>query len=269
MKEIIFVKKTVDFSKNLHIDLIKKLLVFDEVDSTNSTAKELAQAGAEEGTVVIARKQHHGRGRFNRIWQSPEGGVYLSIILRPKKSTEKISLLSFVAALAVVKTIESYSLHTTIKWPNDTRVNGKKIAGILLESEIKGDEIIYVVVGIGINLNTDKKHLSPDIQPQSTSMSHELGAPIDYHEFLRTFFIHFEKTYLLFVDRHFDKIINEWKSHTDTLGKTIHVQTSTETLQGLAFDIDPQGFLLLRTENGEIKKILSGDCLYMNELDHT
>jgi BirA family transcriptional regulator, biotin operon repressor / biotin---[acetyl-CoA-carboxylase] ligase len=269
MKETIFVKKTVDFSKNLHIDFIKKLFVFDEVNSTNSTAKEFAQAGAEEGTIVIAQTQHFGRGRFDRIWQSPEGGVYLSIILRPKICTEKISLLPLVAALAVARTITLYGLHTTIKWPNDVQVNGKKIAGILLESEIKEHEVIYVVVGIGINLNIDRKDLTSDIQPRSTSMLHELVSPVDYHEFLRTFFIQFERVYSLFVDHQFEKITDEWKTHTDTLGKKIRVQTSTGTLQGLAFDIDPQGFLLLRTENGEIKKILSGDCLYMNELDHT
>ena len=269
MKETTFVKKTVDFSKNLNIDLVKKLFVFDELDSTNSTAKELAQAGAEEGTVVIARTQHHGRGRFDRIWQSPDGGVYLSFILRPRISAEKTSLLPFVAALALTKTIESYGLHATIKWPNDVRVNGKKIAGILLESEIKGHAIIYVVVGIGMNLNIDRKDLSPDIQPRSTSMFHELDLPVDYHEFLRTFFTQFERVYSLFVDQKYDRIIDEWKTHTDTFGKTIRVQTSTETLQGIAFDIDPSGFLLLRTEMGEIKKILSGDCLYMNELDHT
>jgi BirA family biotin operon repressor/biotin-[acetyl-CoA-carboxylase] ligase len=269
MKETIFVKKTVDFSKNLNIDLVKKLLVFDELDSTNSTAKEFAQANAEEGTVVIARTQQHGRGRFDRIWQSPEGGVYLSIILRPKKSTEKISLLPFVAVLAVARTITLHGLHTTIKWPNDVQVNGKKIAGILLESEIKGHEVIYVVVGIGINLNIDRKDLSPDIQPRSTSMLHELDSPVDYHEFLRTFFTQFENVYSLFVNHQFERIIDEWKIHTDTLGKTIRVQTSTETLQGIALDIDSLGFLLLRKENGEIKKILSGDCLYLNELDHT
>jgi BirA family biotin operon repressor/biotin-[acetyl-CoA-carboxylase] ligase len=262
MKETLFVKKTLEFSKNLHIDLVKKLFVFDEVDSTNRIAKELALANAEEGTIVISRTQHHGRGRFDRIWQSPEGGVYLSIILRPRKSTQKISLLPFVAALAITKTINLYGLNASIKWPNDTLVNGKKIAGILLESEIKEETIIYVVVGIGINLNIDIKDLSPDIQPKSTSIRHELGSPVDYHEFLRTFFIQFEKTYYLFVENLFERIIDEWKIHTDTLGKTIQVQTSTGTLQGIAFDIDPLGFLLLRTENGEIKKILSGDCLY-------
>ena len=269
MKETVFVKKTKEFSKKLNINFVKKLLVFNELDSTNSTAKEFAQANAEEGTIVIARIQHHGRGRFDRIWQSPEGGVYLSIILRPKKSTEKISLLPFVAVLAVARTIALHGLHTTIKWPNDVQVNGKKIAGILLESEIKGHEVIYVVVGIGINLNMDKKDLSPDIQPRSTSLLHELEVPVDYHKFLKKFFVQFERVYSLFVNHQFERIIDEWKIHTDTLGKTIQVQTSTETLQGIAYDIDPFGFLLLRKQNGEIKKILSGDCLYLNELQHT
>jgi BirA family biotin operon repressor/biotin-[acetyl-CoA-carboxylase] ligase len=269
MKERAFVKKTREFSKRLHIDVVKNLLVFDELDSTNSTAKELALAGAEEGTVVLARTQNQGRGRFDRIWQSPEGGIYLSFILRPKVSAEKTSLLPFVAALALTKTIDSYGLHATIKWPNDVRVNGKKIAGILLESEVIGHSSNYVVVGIGMNLNIDITHFSTDIQPKSTSMNHELGNPVDYHEFLRIFFIQFGSFYKLFVEQQYDRIIDEWKTYTDTLGKTIRVETSTETLQGIASDIDQSGFLLLRTEQGEIKKIMSGDCLYFDELNHT
>jgi BirA family transcriptional regulator, biotin operon repressor / biotin---[acetyl-CoA-carboxylase] ligase len=269
MKERVFVKKTQEFLKNLHIDVVKNLFVFDELDSTNSTAKVLAQDGAEQGTIVIARTQNHGRGRFDHIWQSPEGGVYLSFILRPKTSAKKTSLLPFVAALALTKTIETYNLHATIKWPNDVRVNGKKIAGILLESEVIGQMINYVVVGIGMNLNIDITYFSPDIQPQSTSIIHELGRPVDYHEFLKTFFIQFEVFYKLFVEQQYDRIIDEWKNHTDTLGKTIRVQTSTETVQGIASDIDQSGFLVLRTERGETKKIMSGDCLYFDELYHS
>jgi len=269
MKERAFVKKTREFSKRLHIDVVKNLLVFDELDSTNITAKELALAGAEEGTVVLARTQNQGRGRFDRIWQSPEGGIYLSFILRPKVSAEKTSLLPFVAALALTKTIDSYGLHATIKWPNDVRVNGKKIAGILLESEVIGHSSNYVVVGIGMNLNIDITHFSTDIQLKSTSMSHELGSPVDYHGFLRIFFIQFGSFYKLFLEQQYNRIIDEWKTYTDTLGKTIRVETSTETLQGIASDIDQSGFLLLRTEQGEIKKIMSGDCLYFDELNHT
>ena len=268
MKETRFVKKTKELLNNLDTNFIKQLDVFDRLESTNITAKELARTGADEGTLVIARTQHHGRGRFNRVWQSPEGGAYLSIILRPKKSINKISLLPFVAVLAVARTIHLYGLHPTIKWPNDIQVNGKKIAGILLESEIKESEIIYIVVGIGVNLNINRKDLSPEIRNQSTSMYHELGFRVVYHDFLRIFFKQFEEVYSLFINHRFKIIIDEWKIHTDTLGKKISVRTPTETLEGTAIDIDSSGFLLIRTDNGEIKKILSGDCFYLNEFNH-
>jgi len=269
MKESPFVKKTVAFSKTFPIDFVKKLLVFDTLDSTNTTAKEHAREGAEEGTIVVARTQTQGRGRFDRIWQSPAGGVYLSFILRPKASVKKTVLLPFVAALAVAKTIDAYGLQATIKWPNDVRVNGKKIAGILLESETNGQASTYVVVGVGINLNVDLKDLASDLRAYSTSISSEVGNPVDYHEFLKTFFMQFESSYRVFKEQRYERIIDEWKDHADTLGKTIRVKTSTETLQGTAFDIDQYGFLLIKTEQGATKKILSGDCLYFDELRHT
>jgi BirA family biotin operon repressor/biotin-[acetyl-CoA-carboxylase] ligase len=113
------------------------------------------------------------------------------------------------------------------------------------------------------------KVLSADIQPRSTSLFYEVGAPVDYHEFLKTFLTRFEQDYSFLIHQQYERIIDEWKKHSDTLGKTVHVQTSTETVQGVAFDIDPSGFLLLRTKKGEITKITSGDCVYFNELDHT
>jgi BirA family biotin operon repressor/biotin-[acetyl-CoA-carboxylase] ligase len=266
MKETTFVKKTVEFSKKLHSDIVKKLLVYETLDSTNSTAKELARAGINEGTIVIAQKQNKGRGRFERIWESPEGGVYLSFILRPRIPVEKASILPLVAALAVSKTIGSYGLRVSIKWPNDVLVNEKKIAGILLESEVNEHTINYVVVGIGINLNVAINNLPSEIRTRSTSMISELGHPLDYYEFLTAFFKQFEVFYALFINQQYERIIAEWKTSTDTLGKTILVHTSAETIKGIAFDVDQLGFLLLKTENGEIRKILSGDCLYFNEL---
>ena len=121
--------------------------------------------------------------------------MYLSVVLRPKVSLEKTSLLSFVAALAVAKTITTYGVPAVIKWPNDVRVNGRKIAGILLESEGGGPQIDYVVVGIGINLAVDPKRLSAEIQGRSTSLSNEQPHPVDYHDFLQTFFLMFQKGY--------------------------------------------------------------------------
>jgi BirA family biotin operon repressor/biotin-[acetyl-CoA-carboxylase] ligase len=123
-----------------------------------------------------------------------------------------------------------------------------------------------VVVGIGINLNIDIKNLPSEIRTKSTSMISELGHPFDYYEFLTTLFKQFEVFYSLFIKQQYERIIDEWKTSTDTLGKTIRVHTSAETIQGVAFDVDQSGFLLLKTEKGEIRKILSGDCLYFNEL---
>jgi BirA family biotin operon repressor/biotin-[acetyl-CoA-carboxylase] ligase len=269
MRKRTFVEDIERFSKNLQVDFVKKLIVFDSLDSTNTTAKNLALAGAEEGTIIIARTQCKGRGRFDRVWQSPEGGVYLSIILRPQFPARNVALLSFVAALSVAKTIEAFGMRATIKWPNDVRVMKKKVAGILLESEIKGNHVNYVIVGIGVNLNLDVKELTSDIRFQSTSLASESPTPVEYQDFLQTLLIQFEDFYNLFNQHQAERLINEWKTLSDTLGKLIRVQTPTEVIQGIAFDVDQAGFLLLRTDQGEIKKILSGDCLYFDELDHT
>lgn len=264
-----FIEKSSEFSKNLAVGFVKKLLVFQSLDSTNLTAKDLARGGAEEGTVILAQTQRKGRGRFDRRWQSPEGGVYVSLILRPHIDPEKVSLLPIGAALVVAKTIESYGLHPTIKWPNDVRVNSKKIAGILLESEINGNTLTCVIVGIGVNVNIDSRLLSDDIRLRSTSLKTEIGATVEYFEFLGRFFREFDEFYHRFMKQQYDKIIEEWKSYSDTLGKVIRIQTPVALIQGIAFDVDQSGFLLLRTEKGDIQKILSGDCLYFDELDHT
>ena len=269
MNESSYIKKTEAFFEQLPQDVVKKSFVFDKIRSTNTKAKELAKAGAEEGTVVISKTQSQGRGRFERNWESPEGGVYLSVILRPNESFEKLPLLSFVAALAVTKTIRSYGLPATIKWPNDIQVNGRKIAGILLESEGDGRSITYVIVGVGINLSVDLMKFSAPIQTKSTSVLNELHQKVDYYESLKTFFLSFQHYYELMKAQRYATIIDEWKARSDTLGKRVRIQTMTETIQGIAYDVDQSGFLLLRTEHGEIKKILSGDCLYFDDLNHT
>lgn len=263
-----FLIQTKEFSKHYKGDIIKNLLVFETLDSTNSTAKSLAREGAEDGTIVIAQTQTHGRGRFDRLWVSPEGGIYISVIIRPKVAAENVPLLSFVAALSVAKTIESFGVHVRVKWPNDVRVNRKKIAGILLESEIMEGSVEYVIIGIGINVNVDITKLPLDIQVKSTSIHVEKATSIDYYEFLTALLHQFEHFYALFRKERYKRIIDEWKKNTDTLGHSVRIQTSTETISGLAFDVDPSGFLLLKTPQGDIKKIFSGDCLYFDELHH-
>jgi BirA family biotin operon repressor/biotin-[acetyl-CoA-carboxylase] ligase len=266
MNESSFVEQTTKVLRTL--PFVKTPVVFDDVDSTNAEAKKLAEGDLQEGTVIVARIQHEGRGRFDRNWESPEGGVYLSLILQPKAPLEKISLLSLLTALTVTKTIHTYGVHATIKWPNDVRIKDRKIAGILLESIGNNQKIDYVITGVGINLTTDLTKFSTAIQAKSTSLLNELHQTVNYHGFLKTFFKIFDELYQVFQTQHYDEIINQWKALTDTLGKNVRVVTSTETLEGTAVDIDSSGFLLLKTTEGETKKILSGDCLYFDESHH-
>lgn len=264
MKDNTCSEKIVALSKNLEINLVKKILVFDELSSTNSKAKKLAQKGEEEGTVVIAKIQNNGRGRFERIWESPDGGLYLSIILRPDIPPEKITLLPLIAALAVTKTINEYGLSACIKWPNDVRVNGKKIAGILLESD--DNQLRYVVLGIGVNLNIDISRFSEELKNVVTSLSEELATTIDYHTFLKKLLSMLDTYYTMFIDKDFDKILREWKTKSDTLGRKVRIVTSSDEITGKAYDVDESGFLIVIMDSGKYKKITSGDCMYFDEL---
>lgn len=263
MKKFTFADKTINLSENIDIDFIKKIIILDEVSSTNKKAKELARKGAEEGTIVIAKMQKNGRGRFDRLWESPEGGLYLSIILRPDCPHNKTTLLPLLVSLAVSQTINSYNIPTKIKWPNDVRVNGKKIAGILLESETTKNKVEYTILGIGINLNIDVNLFSEDIKLISTSISEEIGKSIDYYQFIKYLLINLDKYYRFFLNKKYNYIINEWKNHSDTIGRKVRITTSSKQITGEANDIDQLGFLILNTNFGKQKTITSGDCTYI------
>jgi BirA family biotin operon repressor/biotin-[acetyl-CoA-carboxylase] ligase len=265
MRKSVFVKKILDFSNTYHGPFVIKINAFDELPSTNSTARSLAIRGAEEGTVVIAQTQRKGRGRFDRVWQSPRGGVYLSLLLRPKAPVEKTPLLTFIAALAVTHTIQSFNQPARIKWPNDVLVHGKKIAGILLESAPGDTQISYVIVGIGVNLNTNLANLSADVRKNATSLRKEHGCLIGYDEFLTTFFFQFDRFYQRFSAAQFDQIIDAWKQQSDTLGKHIRVQTANDIIEGTAVDVDQSGFLLLKTLERSTVRVTSGDCTVIDE----
>ena len=245
--------------------LTKKIILFDELPSTNSKAKELARNGGEEGTVIIAKVQKKGRGRFEREWESPEGGLYLSVILRPEMSPDKATLLPLVASLAVFDAIKSYGLSAKIKWPNDIRVNRKKIAGILLESEAVRNRLEYAVLGVGINLNTDINSFSRELKDDVTSLAQELDIVVDYQQFLEKLLSAIETRYSTFSNGDFNTILGEWKRHSDTIGRKVKIITSTDEIIGKAYDVDQSGFLIIATDSDEHKIITSGDCIYFDE----
>jgi len=259
-----YVENTTDFCRNLSIDLVKNVFVFDELSSTNFKAKELARHGEPEGAIVISRVQTKGRGRFDRKWESPKGGLYFSVILRPQVETGKTTLIPLIAALSVSETINSlYAVSSTIKWPNDVQINGKKVAGILLESESNGNKLDFVILGIGINLNTHINQLSPELKSNSTSIMHELSRSVDQYTFIKQLLLTLDKYYAVFLNHDINSILSEWKKHSDTLSRNLKVVTSSGEIVGKALDIDESGFLIVVTDSGEHKKVNSGDCFYI------
>lgn len=267
MNESSFVDKISELeTKHIRKGFVKKILVFDELSSTNSAVKDLAIQGEGEGTLVLSQVQKKGRGRFERIWESPAGGLYVSLLLRPSVPQKRFTLLPLLAALAVAKTIRQFQLPAAIKWPNDVRIQQKKVAGILLEAGTDQHHHQYIVVGIGVNVNTHVSDFSPSLAAISTSLFHETKTVVDIALFFDRFLTVFAQEYARFCSKEYDSFLGEWKQYSDTLGRRVKIVTSSGELIGNAYDIDTSGFLIIRTAMNEKKTITSGDCLYLDEV---
>ncbi|MGA3192132.1 MAG: biotin--[acetyl-CoA-carboxylase] ligase [Candidatus Bathyarchaeia archaeon] len=239
----------------------KSILFSKEVASTNQWAKKLASQGAPEGWITIAETQTHGRGRLDREWISPLGGLWFSLILRPKQGLAKTAELTFVAGVAVAETLhEQYGLRTQTKWPNDVLVNGRKICGILGEATTKGKEIGAVVLGIGINANFDAERVLPEsIRARTTSLETELNRTIQLEELFSRLLEKLETIYALYSRRGFSSILRRWKRYAGFLGQEVEVTERNEKVRGLAYDVDKDGSLILKLENGTFKHVFAGD----------
>jgi len=218
-------------------------------------AKHKAQQGAIEGTVVIAEEQTAGRGRIKRAWLSPKGSIALSIILYP--SSVYLSSLIMVASLAVVHCVERVTgLKSQIKWPNDVLVNGKKVCGILIESDIRGNIVDYAIIGIGINVNLRLSDF-PEISPTATSLSHELGKDVPRLDMIRYLLVETERLYLALPSG--ESVYQEWRDNIVTLGKRVQAISGEATYKGIAESVASDGSLLLRQPDGSLTKIVAGD----------
>jgi BirA family biotin operon repressor/biotin-[acetyl-CoA-carboxylase] ligase len=243
------------------------IVYFRETDSTNVRAKYLAGDGAPEGTVVVAEKQTQGKGRKGRTWFSPAGeGIYTSIILRPPISPNEAPKLTLMASVAIAEALLSLtSLKINIKWPNDILINGRKIAGILTEISTDMDRIDYVVIGVGVNVNTPRKGFPPDIRYTATSVFMETGKPFPRIALLRAYLEWLEIYYETFKTTGFDPILNRWKHLADIIGWRISVDLMDHVRVGEVLDIDKDGFLILRDQQGTIERIISGDVTLLSQ----
>jgi len=229
---------------------------YDEVDSTMDIARELARKQCPHFTVVIAGRQKKGRGRLKRNWLSSEGGLYFTIVVRPKIPPVLSLRVNFAASMILAQTLRNmFNINAMVKWPNDVLVDGKKISGILSEMEAEIDRVSFISIGIGINVNNDP---SP-YEPMATSLKKILGKEIPRIDVLKAFLHHFEDA---LNDADFDHVVSEWKRYTETLNRHVRIVTTHEVSEGFAMDVDDNGALILKLADGSMKKIIYGDCFH-------
>lgn len=234
---------------------------YEDEGSTNSVLKALALEGAPEGTVAAARIQSGGRGRMGREWVGPKGGLWFSVLLRPKRDTEHISLIPLIAGISVAEALCSYC-DARLKWPNDVLVDGKKVCGILVELDAEMGAVNSVVVGIGVNLNFPLTELPGDLLNKATTVKDEVGAEVDENQVLRDIYRNVMDYYDMMQSGQTTIVLAKWKGLSDTLTRKVRVETSSGTIEGMAVAIDADGALLIRTDTGN-ERVLAGDCIHL------
>lgn len=241
----------------------KQIHYFSELDSTNLFAVRRAREGGEEGEIVLAERQTHGKGRMGRSWFSPPGlNLYLSAILRPKLHPLHAPQITLMAAVALAETAQLFVAdHVSIKWPNDILVNGKKLAGILTESSCDPDRIHYVIVGIGVNLNLPRESLPDALRDSATSVLVLTGRPIDRTAFACRLIRSLDQCYGELERKGFGPLAERWESFSALKGKRVRVDMAGQQVAGLASGIDKDGALILLLEDGSRQRILAGDVI--------
>ncbi|NLJ33837.1 MAG: biotin--[acetyl-CoA-carboxylase] ligase [Firmicutes bacterium] len=234
---------------------------YETMSSTNIRAKELARQGAGEGTLVVAEEQVEGRGRRGRTWHSPPGeGVLFSFILRPALQPTHAPQLTFMASVAVAKTLrEDYNLPAGIKWPNDIFIRGRKVAGILTELSAEVDRINFVAMGIGVNVNTELASFSPFLRERVTSLRVEKGHSLARVPLLQRLLLSLEEEYTALLEGGFAPLRRRWLELNLVLGKRVRIISPERSFTGTAVNVDEYGALLVQEEGAGLRRVLAGD----------
>ncbi|WP_144921288.1 biotin--[acetyl-CoA-carboxylase] ligase [Halorubrum salsamenti] len=246
----------------------------DRLPSTNDRARELAAEGAD-GVAVVADEQTGGRGRLDREWVAPSGGVWLSLVVRPDVPPARAPLFTLAAAVATADACREAGVDAHIKWPNDVLVGGigsdgdgdasdgrggRKLAGILTEMEGEADRVSWLVAGIGVNANTDAETLPAG----ATSLLEELGEPVDRRRFVATLLERFAA--LAGTPDRMDRVLPAWRERASTLGRRVRVDTPNGPVTGTAVDVEPPGALAIDTDDGT-RRVHAGDCEHLRDAD--
>lgn len=239
----------------------KKIIHKQSIPSTQKLAHELAINGATHGTIVIADEQTEGRGRINKPFHSKaEQGIWMSLILRPNLLPYLAPQLTLLTATVLADVMDkSTDLEPQIKWPNDILIDGKKISGILTEMQAEQDQILYVIIGIGINVNQEASDFPDSLQSHVTSLKMETGEHWQLVPFIQTLLQTFEKKFNQFMQDGFDLVKTNWENYGFKINEQLEIKTGRETWQGLFLGIAEDGALLIERDSGKIEKVYSGE----------
>ncbi len=242
----------------------KRVYYFEELDSTQNFAQQIAADKKENGTIVIAEKQTAGRGRLDRKWTSPKGGIWFSLIIHPKFDVSSSTLIPILSAVALSKSIKkSLGVETEVKWPNDIMLNGKKVAGILVDASVQANNIDYLILGIGINFDIDTKRLEKRLSKTPNfygvnSLRENNNNKTPPKILLKEFLFQFEKNLASLNKGEKAKIVKEWTKNAAGIGRKITINTSNGKISGVSQGIDTDGALKIKTKK-KIERVLVGD----------
>lgn len=230
-------------------------------ESTQTLLRSRADEGAQEGHVVVALEQNAGKGRGGKPWHSPRGGLWFSLLLRPRIPMRELYLLTLLFGVAVIRSIKGLGLEPQLKWPNDILLQGRKLCGILLETSGEPDRADFVVVGIGINANFAAASLPEAMRPDSISLLDVLGKKVDRAALMGAVLRESELLYATASSAGFSSIIDEWKANSCTIGREVVISSFGRGIRGIATDMSPDGSLVVTTRDGT-EKVYSGSLSY-------
>lgn len=244
----------------------REIICFKSLDSTNREVYSLAEKGAPEGTVVIAEEQTDGRGRRGRSWHSAsQKGLWFSVLLRPvEKSPVEMAPLTAVAAAVIAAGLrKTAGLPVSVKWPNDLFINGRKTGGILAEIKTEPEQVCFVVVGIGLNINHVAADFPPELSATATSFMIEANRCFNRADICRVLLQELEEGYNLFIREGFAPFYDLWKNHNITLGRQVSVRLGNKNVCGLASDIDKEGALIIEGTDKEKHRFTYGEIEHL------
>jgi len=239
----------------------RSLRVLAQAGSTNDVAVAAGREGAPDGFAVLADRQTAGRGRLGRSWESPPWlGIYTSVLLRPHVSPVQAPLLTLAVGIAAAEAVQEISgLLPRLKWPNDIQLDGRKIAGILVEGATQEGRLGEVVVGVGINVNQEAADFPAELRDSATSLRLVLGRPVGRADLVAGFYNALEHWYGLFCDGQWCTILDRGRQWSALLGQPVEVRSGAAPWRGLAWDLDRDGALIVRDGSGALRRVVAGD----------